>query len=367
MISRIVTSLGSFLIALFIGELFLQFFFPIADPYEGLKKVKNGYINSQFPPNVRFQIYAEEGLPGFEDYPRPSTFSTNNWGFRSDDLLDKATDETRIFCIGGSTTECLLLNDGDDWPALLEKKLNKTASEQNYRVINAGKSGDDVSDHLAMLAHRIVHLEPDMVLLFLGINDLVHYCGNQESHFDEPIGKYHSLKLLLSNTQLYRRLYYLFRTLDMSAIYSRTSYKAKAAYSQSLPVHQEPLALDLSAFENNLKSIIGITKANNIELVLMTQQYTWDSEDPALPNWHWINQVCGKRYDQASLVAALEVINQKTVELGTQHEAAIFRTDSLLPKNSTYFYDDCHFNFNGSQTMSEHLHAFLTASYLTPN
>ena len=93
----------------------------------------------------------------------------NEYGFRGDSVIvPKPKEEYRIFMVGGSTTECLYIDDS----LAVNKQLQDRLLDKNAKVYGAGKSGDDTPDHLAMIGHRILHLDPDMIVLFCGINDL---------------------------------------------------------------------------------------------------------------------------------------------------------------------------------------------------
>ena len=65
--------------------------------------------------------------------------------------------------VGGSTTECLYLDDQDTWPEVLQQKL--APGRPGLDVVNAGHAGDSTREHIALLAQRIVPFEPDVVVL----------------------------------------------------------------------------------------------------------------------------------------------------------------------------------------------------------
>ena len=73
-----------------------------------------------------------------------------------------------ILAIGDSLTEGLGVEEEDAYPAVLQKKL--MASEYNYRVINAGVSGETSSGALSRIKWALT-LKPDIVILVTGAND----------------------------------------------------------------------------------------------------------------------------------------------------------------------------------------------------
>jgi len=159
----------SLVLALVLVEIVVRLFWPVADPHQHWRQA-NDFLRSQHSANVRREFVFETALTGLSD---TSTFTTNNLGFRGDDIQrPKPSGEYRVFLVGGSTMECLIPDDSDSIDAVLERAL-RTKTQRRVEVYNAGKSGDRSDDHVAIISQRIMHLEPDLVVLFAGINDLV--------------------------------------------------------------------------------------------------------------------------------------------------------------------------------------------------
>jgi acyl-CoA thioesterase-1 len=73
-----------------------------------------------------------------------------------------------IVAVGDSLTAGYGVDEGDAYPALLEEKLQ--ADGYNYKVVNAGVSGETSSGTLSRM-EWILTLEPDIVVLETGAND----------------------------------------------------------------------------------------------------------------------------------------------------------------------------------------------------
>ncbi|MGB3209766.1 MAG: arylesterase [Desulforhopalus sp.] len=73
-----------------------------------------------------------------------------------------------IVAVGDSLTAGYGVNESLSYPAVLEKKLQ--AAGYNYRVVNAGVSGETSSGALSRM-EWILTLKPDIVLLVTGAND----------------------------------------------------------------------------------------------------------------------------------------------------------------------------------------------------
>ena len=64
-----------------------------------------------------------------------------------------------------------------------------------------------------MIVHRIIQLQPDMIILFAGINDLTRSVNNYDYlHYIQtgPLDRFRQLRYLATESQIVRRFYYLF-------------------------------------------------------------------------------------------------------------------------------------------------------------
>lgn len=90
----------------------------------------------------------------------------NSLGFRGAEFQNKGT-KKRVVAIGGSTTYCVDVSDSDTWPAQLEKLLGS-----EYEVLNLGMAGHSTAEHLYLLGSLVPRLEPDVIVMQIGLNDL---------------------------------------------------------------------------------------------------------------------------------------------------------------------------------------------------
>ncbi len=363
-----------------VGEIVLWLLFPVEDPYAEAKRDRDthqAYIESQFTPNQRLLLYPEPDLPGMAPEVR---FSTNNMGFRGADIaVPKPGHEYRIFMVGGSTTECLYLDDSATVTHALESFLNDRLPDSiTARVYNAGKSGDRSYDHVAVIGQRLVHLEPDMIIVFCGINDLTaSIYGADYLHL--PTGRRRAVafgnlvKYLLTEFQLPRRLYYLCRKFGawgdeddvLTAIPLKSDYKRKAALRKSQALTDAAPRIDLVPYRNNLTTIAGLTAAHGISLVFMTQATTWNSAvDPGILDWHWATFRNGIIYREEVMDQAINAYNDVMRDVAREHNTPVFEAALLLPKSREFFYDDCHFNIDGARKAAAMLGEFLFENHL---
>ncbi len=110
-------------------------------------------------------------------YPTPNYLHGknrhNSRGFRGEEIeMPKPKGEFRIVCMGGSTTYTGHIEDYKlSYPTLLEAEL-KAKGYDTVKVINAGASGWSSWETLISFELRVLDLEPDMIIVYHGINDI---------------------------------------------------------------------------------------------------------------------------------------------------------------------------------------------------
>src|SRR6267154_672866 len=107
------------------------------------------------------------GLPGMP--PGLRHITTDEKGFRVNPRVDyRAKRGLRIYAIGGSTTEQIVLDDESTWTHRLQEGIAKQG--KSAEVVNTGVSGLRAANHLATLK-VVVRLEPDLIIFLIGAND----------------------------------------------------------------------------------------------------------------------------------------------------------------------------------------------------
>jgi len=75
--------------------------------------------NIILPQHYRYEI---ENLV-FDSLDKRILHAKNSMAFRGPEWPVRPKEHITLFTVGGSTTECFYLFDGDDWPARLQSKL----------------------------------------------------------------------------------------------------------------------------------------------------------------------------------------------------------------------------------------------------
>ncbi len=102
----------------------------------------------------------------------PVTFSTNSFGTRGPELrVPKPKGVLRVLCLGDETTVAAELPVEDAYPAQLQALLT-SAIGSKVEVINAGLPGNCPRIAALHLRHRLLALQPDLVVLHFDMSDV---------------------------------------------------------------------------------------------------------------------------------------------------------------------------------------------------
>jgi len=302
-------------------------------------------------------------LPGISGQTR---FTTESHGFRfpREIVVPKPAGVYRIFCVGGSTTECTYLDDAEAWPARLEAELRRRFSKASIEVINAGFSGMTSSDHVEQIEGQILPLEADCIVLMAGMNDHL-----RRASLHEPSSRSWK-RVAMDYSMTARRLIAAWRAVRVSTdnagtyaldpsgdIYRRARDQCAAtAVADDARSFQE-LPDPLPRFSENVQHIAELCHDRGVALVLVTHPQMYRTTlTPKELGLLWMRSAIQFADRQAPLdwhIAELDRLNNRTRELARQRGLTLVDAEALLPKSTAAFYDDCHLNVAGAALLAE--------------
>lgn len=293
--------------------------------------------------------------------------TTNRLGFRGPEPPHNLTDVLSIIAIGGSTTECLYITDEQTWPFLLGQRL--AASFAPVWVTNAGLDGHSTVGHAVLLRQRVTPLRPKVLLFLVGANDAIlgHWDLFEQSH---PLlaACWASLNRFLGTAAPRSELATVLLNLSRlaRAKLGGVGHLAMTISQTSTPtvLLEERLArhrrASLDPYEARLRRLVDLSRASGAWPVLMTQPALFGQghDDSTGMDLSWLH--IGDM-DGAANWSVLELYNDVTRRVGQDVGVPVIDLAKLLPKNSSYYYDQLHFNSAGCRRISE-----LVADALEP-
>jgi lysophospholipase L1-like esterase len=307
-------------------------------------------------------------------------YSINRQGMRGDDYPESSS-TYRILTMGGSTTICSFLDDAKAWPALVQKKLPRTADGRAVWVGNIGKSGLTTRSHVLQMAHLTPQYPADAILVLAGINDLVLRIWGDENydpHFlDNTENKcklmFNTFTILPDSLYSFHKRFGLWKLARRVKSYSRNYISEKSLFAEikrSRDLLRYGRAIDtlpdlenaLEEYAGNLVQIMQAAKQQNLRLIMMTQPVWWNpgltaAERASLLPLGSIGYAAPSiKYDYYSveiLAECMRLYNDKLVSACQQFGVEYIDLASSVPQTAQVFYDDCHFTEFGAELVAD--------------
>jgi len=295
--------------------------------------------------------------PGFEVKGAKIHIKINSLGFRGDEFTrTKPANTFRIVCLGASTTfNSEVSSNHATWPHRLQEKLRQAYPGMNIEVINASLGGYVARDNLKNLTHRVLPLDPDLVIYYEANNEIVSdtaelakrqglATGNRQPGLVTTISRF-SLLFDLA----YKNLAILMR--------SRASAQGKIErVPPDLPAH----------FITVLDEMRAALAQRNTPFVLSTfiVKYRRSQDratqianaDVAFYYMPWMS-IDG-------MLDAMDVYNQAILDYAKRQNLPVVDDREAIPADAEHFTDCMHLADKGADAMAERFARYLRQSGL---
>jgi lysophospholipase L1-like esterase len=298
-------------------------------------------------------------LPGMR--PGLRHITTDEHGFRVSPRVDyQAKRGLRIFAIGGSTTEDILLDDESTWTHLLQEGIAKqgTAAE----VVNTGVSGLRAANHLATLK-IVAKLEPDLVIVLLGAND---WNRQVKKRFERDLDSWRPVSLRYSA---------LGSVLDGAVIsparrsITGRNWSDRAVVVDSLRglTRSEQLSLRrpitytfrpaevAAGYAETLREISRLCKESRLTCLFVTQPHAYSEATPAsLQSRFWMTPPeATYTLDLKSMAYIAALYNEFLKSFAVQEGHPLCNLAAGMEPSPRLFYDDMHFTDEGARRVAD--------------
>ena len=290
-------------------------------------------------------------------------YHTNALGFRGPEAPRDLVDRLSVLTVGGSTTGCFLLNDGDTWPDHLAAQLGPAFPR--LWLNNAGLDGQSTYGHLTLMRDYVVHIRPKVVIFLIGINDVALSASNwfDARVTDQVVGRRElAVDWLVTHSELAALAQNAWRA-SRARAYGLT--QAEPNYFALKEVERDDAAAEqqaraaVPAFASRVGELIGVSRSQGIVPVLVTQPALYgDGRDPSTGidfSRRRVNEIGGG--DVAWRM--LEFYNAATRTAGADAHVLVIDVARELPKDSRYFYDFVHFSKAGAAKVGDIVYAHL--------
>ncbi|MCW8984553.1 MAG: SGNH/GDSL hydrolase family protein [Thermoanaerobaculales bacterium] len=278
--------------------------------------------------------------------------SFNSLGYRSPERPATKTPGTiRILCAGGSTTfDILSADDSQTWPWKMEEILRARGLEAE--VFNAGFPGWTSLENLISLANRDLDIDPDIVVLYQGINDLQPASHQpfdsqyEHGHAEEAV---RALGFELQPLKWYEHSLLVEKAREL-VVGTQDPWQRLQSFTPSDDSVTELPAAALETFERNLQSFVAVAVAGGSEVVLVTQPMRIRSGHTEADQAYLAQWILG--LDPTVAPAQLERFNSVVRELTMAGPAVLADVARDVAWEESDFGDPMHFSTEGSARMA---------------
>lgn len=255
--------------------------------------------------------------------------------------------------LGGSTTECMLVEEDKRFPCLVGALLAPDFGKVNS--YNCGVAGAHSLNSIDTLLNKVLGDQPDVVAMMHNVNDLVilMYEGTYWSknpykrmvvNRAEPpdtlwsLGK-RAVKCVFPN---------LIATLRPPTM--ETPDPFASLRGRKLVIDPERLRAE---FRSNLVTFVAICRARDVTPVLLTQASRLKDDPDPLIRHHTdkMKRDFGLEYERYRELWA--GFNDIIRQVGEEQGVWVVDLAARVPKEKEFMYDICHFNTRGSELVAQ--------------
>ncbi len=295
----------------------------------------------------------------------------NSHGYHGPEIaVPKPRDVYRIVALGGSTTFGLFL---DSWqlayPHKLEQHLQRDYGYSHVEVINAGVPQYSTWESAVNMLLRVPDLEPDMVIIYHGINDVGVRLSDPEyfdglysakgywTDQDDPLPPSSLLRFGMKRLGFELKAEYeldaKFRVPDglrrcmpdssrADSFCQGYDMSARDVLSANPPVY----------FERNLRNMIRLARGMNSELLLLTWAYS--------PLGFPIEGGGGMVYQH--LQDGVDEHNAIVREIAQAEGTLFYDLEASMPDDLQYWVNGIHMNVAGTSEMARQVAEYLAST-----
>ncbi len=311
--------------------------------------------------------------PYLQNVPNPAIrkLAINAAGFRGAEIeREKPAHTFRVFLVGGSAVLCGSLRPPHTHCGLLEQKLRAAYPTVRIEVQNAGGDWHSSQHSVMKLLFQIQDYDPDLVIAYHGINDLLRSLvpddfaeGAYRGDYRHYLGPVTNLVRPGLTRRVLWRLYtgcwfsdFRFDAVPVRGPTGRGINGVTVMYfpkSRPVTIHEWR---SLGAFERNLRDFVSIARGSGIRVLLATQPYLYrhdlDDAEKALIWFPQSHHRDGTRPSLPSMIDGMEQFNATTAGIAEDLGVDFVDLEQMVPKTLDYFYDDVHYTREGNKLVA---------------
>ena len=291
---------------------------------------------------------------------RPSTrignVTVNSAGFRGPELLvPKPAGQVRLAFLGASTTFCAeASSDAVVWPHQVVDQLRRRFPDVRFDFVNGSVPGHTLDSTRKLLARRIAALQPDLIVIYPGTNDLsgevrdkAVAAGLAEPH--DP-----------SNSHWLQRNMLLWGLVEKNLLVLAAQRSATQSDSSRLKVDAPSLGAE---FDKNLRGLLhdAGADAQRVAIATFSTQLRRDQTAEQKQRASMSAFVYMPFMTIDGLLAGYARHNELIAKAALVEGALLIGGEDGIPGDQAHFVDTVHFTDAGNQAMATRVVEALVA------
>lgn len=309
----------------------------------------NRYINLyEHKSNSEISFYRD--IPNKTDFNKSfNSFKTDSDGFIiGENVVESYTD--LIYFVGGSTTECLSVDQNKRFPYLVQENLREKLL--SVKTINSGISGSNSYLGYLSFLTKGMKTKPDYLVFMYNVNDITQLSITGSYYKNTPLWNLIKKEEYNGFTGFIRKV--------KDQFFHNSWLLIKTSLNRLKKTEKEPDYIGLRSvnhnnndvlmkFRKSIKNYISFCEENDIKLVLMTQFNRIEKNDLSfVKEYKSYNRL--KPVDE--YIDLYKKANDMIRDISKYNNIPLIDLDNSIPKNDKYIFDSVHLNNKGSITVS---------------
>lgn len=311
-------------------------------------------------------LFSDDIYPTDEDLRNAEFLERKKYTLRVDEngyiipsQIHPEADLTIVF-LGGSTTECLYMDEDDRFPYQVGRLIERDL-KLKVNSYNSGKAGNNSLHSIDILLNKVMFINPDIVVMMHNINDLIillfeeSYWNNNKMKspiikIKPSIGNNLEQSLIIMRDYCVPNLSRAFGELFERFFKKKPLTEFPAIKGGKIEIKTSQLLQD---FKANLEIFIDICRHRHIVPVLMTQANRF-KEDPDTFVASLIRRIeiaHGITYKEFKEI--YDLLNEQIRIVGKSNNVLVVDLANKIPREKQYMYDTAHLTSLGSHLTSQ--------------
>jgi len=263
----------------------------------------------------------------------------------------------KVFFLGGSTTECIYVDEDKRWPSLISSILEHKLEGKQIGTYNCGVWGNTIPLSTNVLLNKVLPLKPTVCVLMHNINDMVLMI-HEKNYWEAKVPSRRLTAPLVNKESTPSKEMSKSFLQKMGKLVSQDKkvHKAKTEWTttDSEKGFWEPKVMKVM-FERALATFVAVCKANNIVPVMMTQANRFAMVPDKIIESHLEAMLVSLSISYTEFKEVYDLFNQTIRDIAYRESIECIDLAKDIPQDKKYMYDSVHFNNTGSEYVAEYI------------